>query len=96
MRVCPLVNRIDNRIYKYQDIVNAFGPHGQGDPDKTLAEWQLTTPYGWAEIYDYKSYFDSPEEVEEWHVQAESNEAFEWVYQRLDHSVSGFDGSEGI
>lgn len=89
-----MVNRIDNRIYKYQDIVNVFGQSYVGDDDKTLAQWDIDTPYGWAEIYDYKSYATRLEDIEEWHVQAANDEAFNWVYDRLSQSIAQFAGSQ--
>ena len=96
-----MVNRIEHINTAYALLIKAFGEPGQGDPDKTLAEWQMVTPFGWAEIYDYKAYVDRPEDVEEWHVQAETPEAFEWLWEQLATAekeagaVSSATGSEG-
>lgn len=68
----------------YEEIVKAFGPHSEGDPDKVLAEWQLQTPHGWAEIYDYKSEEERPEDVTEWHVQGDNIAAINWVVEAVD------------
>ncbi|APC46352.1 hypothetical protein HWB05_gp090 [Streptomyces phage BRock] len=68
----------------YEEIVKAFGPHQEGDPDKVLAEWQLQTPHGWAEVYDYKSYEDRPEDVTVWRVAGNSAEAINWVVEAID------------
>lgn len=79
------MNRVDHIGWPYDDIVLAFGEPGQGDPDKTIAQWDLTTPHGWAEIYDYKEYQaqGDPRRVHEWHVQAANDEAFDWVYDQI-------------
>lgn len=89
-----MVNRIDYIAFSYDVLVKAFGEPGQGDPDKTIAEWQLITPHGWAEIYDYKSYAQKPEDVDEWHVQAEHDEAFDWIYWTYNRVVAGTDSCE--
>lgn len=71
----------------YDEIVKAFGPHSAGDPDKVLAEWNVLTPHGWAEIYDYKSLEDRPEDVRLWSVQGASAEAVNWVVEAVDGST---------
>lgn len=73
-------NRIDHITTSYEVLVEALGKPGQGDPDKTMAQWDVITPKGWAEVYDYHDPHEAPEDVEVWHVQAASEEAFEYVY----------------
>lgn len=96
-----MVNRIDYIHTMYETLVRAFGEAGQGDPHKIIAEWQLTTPHGWAEIYAYNEEVSKPEDVEEWHVQAETPEAFQWIReqfsaaQRQDDDVTSPGGREG-
>ena len=82
-----MVNTIKYIDIPYHILVGILGKPGKGDSYKTLAEWQLSTPFGWAEIYDYNANVDKPEEVQEWHVQAETDSAFDWVFERL-----GIDG----
>lgn len=81
------MNRILYIDTPYHILVGIFGPADTGDDAKTLAQWEIITPFGWAEIYDFKSYADSPEDVQEWHVQAETDSACRWIFERL-----GIDG----
>ena len=92
------MNRIDHAGLDYDDLVLAFGEPGQGDPSKTLAEWDLKTPHGWAEVYDYKAYEakGDPRKVEEWHVQAASDEAFDWVYAQVESARRAKKAEGGI
>jgi hypothetical protein len=82
-----MYNKIKYIDTPYAMLVEIFGKPSDGDSCKTLAEWQLSTPFGWAEIYDYNSDVDKPEDVQEWHVQAEKDSGFTWVFERL-----GIDG----
>lgn len=93
------MNRKDYIDTAYEILVEAFGePSGPSDDGKVLAEWQLTTPHGWVEVYDYKSYATSPYDVEEWHVQAERDGGFEYVYEEIRKAsarhVSSVEGSQ--
>ncbi len=79
-----MANRTDYVDLSYEVIVKAFGtPDGTHDTYKSCAQWDLTTPYGWAEVYDYKSGETDPRKVDDWHVQATNEDAFEWVYEQL-------------
>ncbi len=76
-------NRIDHITTSFEVLTEALGSHGSGDEDKTMAQWDIITPNGWAEVYDYHDPHESPEDVEVWHVQAASEEAFEYVYEAI-------------
>lgn len=91
-----VVNRIDHISTAYEVLLEAFGPSEVGDPDKVLAQWDIETPHGWAEVYDYKSYARSPKEVGEWHVQAHSEEAFGYVYDRIREAAAAYGTTSGL
>lgn len=76
--------RIDEVVAPYSLLVSVFGESRAGDDAKTLAEWTLDTPYGWAEIYDFKSYAESVHDVEVWHLQADVEEAYDWVKVQIE------------
>lgn len=74
----------------YSTLVTAFGESREGDPYKTLAEWYILTPFGWAEVYDYK-YWDEEwsgkvQDIEIWHLQADTEEAYEWIYSEVERA----------
>ncbi|WPH58221.1 hypothetical protein SEA_LUCKYSOCKE_134 [Streptomyces phage LuckySocke] len=77
-------------------LTEALGKHGAGDPDKVMAQWDIHTPHGWAEVYDYKDEHESPEDVEVWHVQADSEEAFEYVYSAIRDAASRLGEPAGL
>lgn len=84
MQVRPGVrNTVEHITTPYKVLVEAFGPHGAGDPDKVLAQWDINTPHGWAEIYDYKDVAKDPVDVEVWHVQAHAEEGFDYLYDTI-------------
>lgn len=81
-------NKVEHITTPYEVLVVALGKPGQGDPDKTMAQWDITTPHGWAEVYDYKDVAEDPVDVEVWHVQAGSEEAFEYLYSAIRDAAS--------
>ncbi len=81
-------NRIDHITTSYEVLVEAFGPHGKGDESKTMAQWDFNTPHGYGEVYDYYDPHEAPEDVEVWHVQAGSEEAFEYLYSAIRDAAS--------
>lgn len=89
-------NRIDHITTSYEVLTEAFGPHGSGDESKTMAQWDLKTPQGWVEIYDYHDPHESPEDVEVWHVQAGSEEAFEYAYEAIREIASRLGRDAGL
>ncbi len=89
-------NGVEHITTGYDVLVDAFGPHGSGDPDKTMAQWDLNTPQGWAEIYDYHDPHEAPEDVEVWHVQAGSEEAFEYVYTAIKDAATRLGRPAGL
>jgi hypothetical protein len=91
-----VLSRVDHISTSFDVLVEAFGTYGAGDPDKTLAQWDLHTPSGWAEVYDYKSYAAGPEDVTEWHVQADKEEGFEYVYMAIREAASRLGESSGL
>lgn len=70
----------------YSLLVTAFGESRVGDPYKTLAEWYILSPFGWVEIYDYKSGHDHASEIDYWHMQADTEEAYDWVYAEVERA----------
>ena len=80
----------------YRVLVAALGEPGKGDGDKTLVQWEIQTPHGWAEVYDYKSYVTSPEDVDEWHVQADSEEARDYVYMAIKDAATRLGEAPGL
>lgn len=81
---------------RYRVLVEALGQPGKGDPDKVMAQWDINTPHGWAEVYDYKDPAESPEDVETWHVQAGSEEAFEYVYMAIKDAATRLGEAPGL
>lgn len=82
-----MVNTIKYIDTPYHILLGIFGEPNIEYDSKSIAGWDITTPFGWAEIYDFKSYVDKPEDVPEWHVQTETDSAFDWISERL-----GIDG----
>jgi hypothetical protein len=89
-------NRIDHITTSFEVLTETFGPHGSGDEDKTMAQWDIITPKGWAEIYDFHDPHESPEDVEVWHVQAASEEGFEYVYEAIRDTASRLGSPSGL
>lgn len=89
-------NKIDHITTSYEVLTEALGPHGSGDADKTMAQWDIQTPKGWAEVYDYYDPHEAPEDVEVWHVQADSEEAFEYVYEAIREVASRLGEPAGL
>lgn len=80
----------------YEVLVEALGSPGKGDEDKTMAQWDVNTPDGWAEVYDYKDVAQSPVDVETWHVQAHSEVAFEYLYSVIRETASRLGAPSGL
>ena len=89
-------NKTEHITTSYEVLVDAFGNPGKGDPDKTMAQWDLSTPSGWAEIYDYKDQAEDPVDVEVWHVQAHDEEGFEYVYLAIKDAASRLGQPAGL
>ena len=87
---------IEHITTDYEVLVDAFGSHESGDPYKTMAQWDLNTPQGWAEIYDYHDPHETPEDVEVWHVQAGSEEAFEYIYMAIKDAATRLGRPAGL
>lgn len=84
LSIGQILYRIDEVFAPYSLLVSVLGESVVGDPDKTLAEWFVLTPFGWAEVYDYKSYADSVHDVEVWHLQADTEEAYDWIHEQVE------------
>lgn len=89
-------NRIDHITTSYEVLTEAFGSHGVGDEDKTMAQWDIQTPKGWAEVYDYYAPHEAPEDVEVWHVQADSEGAFEYAYSAIREAATRLGKPAGL
>jgi hypothetical protein len=87
---------VEHITTSYRVLVEALGEPGKGDDGKTMAQWDLNTPHGWAEVYDFKDPAESPVDVEVWHVQAHSEEAFGYVYDRIREAASALGEPEGL
>jgi hypothetical protein len=91
-----VANRVDTISTPYGVLVAALGKPGQGDVDKTLAQWDVKTLSGWVEVYDYKSEVSFPEDVREWHVQAHDEKGFELIYDIIRETASRLGMPSGI
>jgi hypothetical protein len=82
----------------YALLVKAFNDDGTTAPRddyKSMAQWDVKTPHGTVEVYDYKvgKCYDSDglerEQITEWHVQG-SDEAIDQMLAAVEGAV--FDG----
>lgn len=89
-------NKKEHITTSYRVLVEAFGKPGKGDPDKTMAQWDLSTPSGWAEIYDYKDQAEDPVDVAVWHVQAHEEEGFNYLYETIRDAASRLGEPSGL
>ncbi len=80
----------------YRVLVEALGQPGKGDDGKTLAQWDVNTPHGWAEVYDFKDSAKTPEDVETWHAQAGSKEALEYVFMAIKDAATRLGEAPGL
>lgn len=76
--------------------MEALGKPGKGDESKTMAQWDVTTPHGWAEVYDFKDPAESPEDVQTWHAQGGSEEALEYVYMAIRDAATRLGEAPGL
>lgn len=81
---------------KYRVLVEALGKPGKGDESKTMAQWDVNTPHGWVEVYDFKDPAESPEDVETWHVQGGSEEALDYVYMAIKDAATRLGEAPGL
>ena len=79
----------------YELLVKAFGDDGTTDPrdeDRQMAQWDVQTPHGEVEVYDYKvgKCYDPDglerHEITEWHVQGDA-EAIEDMLKMVRSAV---------
>lgn len=83
----------------YDLLLEVFGdPEGPSGDGKCLATWDMQTPHGWAEVYDYKDYeaHGDPRKVGEWHVQASNQDALSWVFEQIESARIAQGAEENI
>ena len=89
-------DRIEYITPSYRVLVEALGKPGKGDESKTMAQWDVNTPHGWVEVYDFKDPAESPEDVETWHVQGGSEEALDYVYMAIKDAATRLGEAPGL
>lgn len=89
-------NSVEHITTSYRVLLEALGEPGKGDEDKTMAQWDINTPDGWAEVYDFKDQAESPIDVEVWHVQAHSEKAFGYLYDRIREAATNLGEASGL
>lgn len=89
-------NTVEHITTPYEVLVDAFGKPGKGDESKTMAQWDINTPHGWAEVYDFHDPAEDPVDVETWHVQAHAEEGFEYLYGAIREAASRLGCSAGL
>lgn len=89
-------NQVEHITTSYRVLVEAFGKPGTGDTSKTMAQWDINTPHGWSEIYDFHDPAEDPVDVEVWHVQAHAEEGFEYLYDTIRDAASRLGEAEGL
>lgn len=89
-------DQVEHITTSYKVLVEAFGSPTPGDPYKVKAQWDINTPHGWAEIYDFHDPAEDPVDVAVWHVQAHEEEGFNYLYETIRDAASRLGEPSGL